>query len=148
MNWLYMKLIFRKISQIGNFTGIYGMPNRTLMPIFWYQKMIFYIRNSIFWYQKLFSDIRKSEFLISENTWISDMRKWFSDIRNWFLIWENDFLISEICADFLISELDFLISENHFLIWFSDIRKSYEFLISENKLEFLISENNLWYQKF
>ena len=59
--------------------------------IFWYQKLYFDIRNyfliseiSIFWYQKI-------KFLISENTWISDIRKsylfsyfrkWFSDIRN------------------------------------------------------------------
>ena len=39
----------------------YGTPNRTLTPIFWYQKFDFLISEIIFWYQKsvAFSDIRK-----------------------------------------------------------------------------------------
>ena len=85
-----------------------GIASRTLMPIFWYQKLIFCsdIRNYFlisenrnFWYQKIISDIenifwyQKIESLISENARISDIkksylfsdiRKWFSDIRKWF----------------------------------------------------------------
>ena len=73
-------------------SDIYGTPKRTLMLIFWYQKFDFlisenifwYKKNRNFWYQKIISDIR-NYFLISENTWISDIRKSsrFSDIKNW-----------------------------------------------------------------
>ena len=127
----------------SSFASVYETPNRTLILIFWYQKMIF-------WYQKLISDIsfwyqKMCEFLISENHFLIS--------GNQFLISENDFLISEIifwyqklfsdirkCHDFLISEIIFWYQK-----LFSEIRNS-DFLISENdfwyqKIEFLISEN-------
>ena len=121
------------------------------MLIFKYQKVIL-------WYQKLISDIRKS---------ISEIRKAFSDIRKcgilyshlifWYqklshlLISENGFsgignswIFSDIrnSYDFLISENDFLLSENYFLLSKTD------FLISENHREFLISKNIFWFQTF
>ena len=75
-------------------TQEYGTPKRTLMLIFWHQKIIF-------WYQKIIFDIRKSisnvknHFLISENNlWYKKVtifwyQKLTSDIRNYFLISEN-----------------------------------------------------------
>ena len=119
--------------------GNYGTPNRTLMLIFWYQKMVF-------WYQKLISVIRKSFSDIRKS--ISDIRKcvnfWyqktprFSDIKNYFLMSEIIFWYQKFLF-FYIRNSDFLISEK-----ISDIRKNFwyqkiEFLISEN--HFLISEN-------
>ena len=61
-------------SNVGSLLGnkVYGTPNRTLMPIFWYQKMIF-------WYQKF-------DFLISENTWISDIR---NSLLFFYILYQN-----------------------------------------------------------
>ena len=123
---------------------------RTLILIFWYQKMIFWYQKMIFWYQKTNFWYRKlCEFLISENH---------------FLISENQFLISE--NHFLISEINFWYQKmprfpdigNSKL--FFDIRKCHEFLISKiifwyqkrisdigKSWHFLISEYNFWYQK-
>ena len=77
--------------------------------------------------------------MISENVWISDIRKSFSDIRNYFLISENatifwyQKLFSDIRSYFLISEIIFWYQK---MPRFSDIRNYV-----------LISENNFWYQK-
>ena len=133
----------------------YGTPNRTLMPIFWYQKMIFWyqkfdflISEIILWYQKIgISDIRKymnfwyqkilpifwyQKMIFWYQKLISDIGKSFSDIRN--SCWFSD--IRKWCSDI----------RN----WFSDIRNWFfdknHFLISQN--HFLISEKrtNFWYQ--
>ena len=96
----------------------YGTPNRTLMLIFWYQKMIF-------WYQKfLISEnhflMSENQFLIPENVWIFYIRKSFSDIRK---------SISDIRISFSDIRNYFLISENVTIFWyqkfwFSDIREN------------------------
>ena len=78
---LYITVVHKQCSLTSLY---YGMQNRTLMLIFWYQKIIF-------WYQKLISDIRKCQnhFLISENVMIFWYQKLFSDIRKFFFISEN-----------------------------------------------------------
>ena len=85
---------------MATYTAVcYGTPNRTLMPIFWYQKFDFLISKIIFWYQKIgISDNRNSIFwykkIISDIRYrISDIRKcmnfWYKN-RTYFLISEND----------------------------------------------------------
>ena len=96
---------------------------------FWYHKL----SEIIFWYQKI-------DFLISENTWISDIRNWFSDIRkSWnFLISENNFWYQKLI--FWYQTMIFWYQKTIF--WYQKFK---HFLILEN--DFLISVMIFWYQK-
>ena len=91
-NTLHVIINAMQMNQAEKLFEMYGTPNRTLMPVFWYQKMIFWyqkfdflISEIIFWYQKIgISDIKKY-FLISENR-ISDIRNtWISDIKKSYI---------------------------------------------------------------
>ena len=130
----------------------YGTPKRTLMLIFWYQKFDFLISENILWYKKsefLTSENRDifwyQKIIFDIRNWFSDIKKWFSDIRKWFLVseiqtfsdirkWFSDIRkwFSDIRKSALKSSLAF-----H--------RKSWHFLISEN--HFCYQKLIFWYQK-
>ena len=132
--------LFTMVMPPNQTSPYYGTPNRTLVLIFWYQKIIF-------WYQKLICDIRKSFSDIRKS--FSDIRKSLSDIRKCVNFWYQK-LISDIRKSFsdIRKQVRFLYKKfMYFLISkirFSDIRNY--FLISENY--FLISEIPIfWFQK-
>ena len=116
------------------------MPNRTLMLIFWYQKMIF-------WYQKLISYIRKYFSYIRKS--ISDIRKcvnfWYQKTIFWYqkIIFWHQKLLSDIrkCHDFLISEI-----VSWYQKLFSDIRNY--FLISEYQNFLVFAKINRYFIMF
>ena len=129
------------------YSDLHGTPNRTLMLIFWYQKMIFWYQKRIFWYQKLIfwyqkliSDIRKSDFSYQKiigNFWCQKIIFWYQKLISDQKMGANFYI--RISCIFWKQKIIFLLSENIF--WyqklFSDVRNS----------DFFISENNFWYQK-
>ena len=125
---------------------IYGTPNRTLMLIFWYQKMIS-------WYQKMCEFlISENHFLITEVIFCYQKMPRFCDIRNYFLISKIIFSYQKMPRFWyqkLFSDIRkwFLISENRGIFWYhkitSDIRN-----IRKSKFPLVFAKINRYFIMF